>query len=350
MAHRVDIATVIGKGSGRYAAALGCDLAGGDFTPSVCLCIALTLPLGIGVAMLRLPSQPSSHVPRTGTTRRARRHKPKQGTPVPTVTHGGAARMIQTRQVFPLLRLPMFPRFCPCAALAAPLALARNARQRIRLVPALTILALTVLVAVPASSWAGEDPTSQRTPGGVVERLHAALIEAMKIGKQGGYRQRVSAIEQDVLECYDFPVVGRVVLGEHWERLEADERDRFLDVFRRYVVSNYAAEFDSYNGHYFRTVRSEEQRPGLAVVRSILTTGTGAEHRFDYQLRRTEHRVEGRTEERWRIVGVAVDGVSNLALQRSQYTAVIDKDGFSALIMTLEEKIRGFARGETGDG
>jgi MFS family permease len=51
-------ATVMGTGGGPYAVALGFDLAGGDFTPVYIGCVALTVPLGIGAALLRKPEPP----------------------------------------------------------------------------------------------------------------------------------------------------------------------------------------------------------------------------------------------------------------------------------------------------
>ncbi|HVS14197.1 MAG TPA: MFS transporter [Thermoanaerobaculia bacterium] len=56
----VATATVMGTGAGPYAIALGHDLAGQDFTAAYLLCVALTLPLGVGAALLREPLPPRS--------------------------------------------------------------------------------------------------------------------------------------------------------------------------------------------------------------------------------------------------------------------------------------------------
>ncbi len=56
-------ATVLGTGAGPYTIALARDLAGEDFTPVYLLCIALTLPLGVGAAMLRRPAPPQRRDP-----------------------------------------------------------------------------------------------------------------------------------------------------------------------------------------------------------------------------------------------------------------------------------------------
>jgi MFS family permease len=51
-------AIVIGTGGGPYAVALGRELAGGDFTIVYLVCVAITVPLGIGAALLRRPEPP----------------------------------------------------------------------------------------------------------------------------------------------------------------------------------------------------------------------------------------------------------------------------------------------------
>lgn len=56
-------ATVMGTGCGPYAIALGYDLAGEDFTPVYLLCVALTVPLAVGAALLRKPKPMPSDSP-----------------------------------------------------------------------------------------------------------------------------------------------------------------------------------------------------------------------------------------------------------------------------------------------
>ena len=50
----------------------------------------------------------------------------------------------------------------------------------------------------------------------------------------------------------------------------------------------------------------------------------------------------------WRIIDVFLKGsVSELALRRSEYSSVIKRDGFDALIKGLDEKVDELATGET---
>ncbi len=184
-------------------------------------------------------------------------------------------------------------------------------------------------------------PIDASTPAATVESLHAAIIAAMQKPGVAAYPDRLALLDPVVRALFDFPTIARLVLGSRWSDAAPADRDRFIDTFSRYSVANYAAEFDSFSGHAFKTDSVTTPRDRVAVVRSTLTTGAGETHRFDYQLREQGGR--------WLVVGVAVDGVNDIALKRSQYDAVIKKDGFEALLKSLETKIRGFARGEKED-
>jgi phospholipid transport system substrate-binding protein len=47
---------------------------------------------------------------------------------------------------------------------------------------------------------------------------------------------------------------------------------------------------------------------------------------------------------RWRIINIIADGVSDLALERAEYSSVIRRYGFNALLAKLKERIAGYAR------
>ena len=66
-------------------------------------------------------------------------------------------------------------------------------------------------------------------------------------------------------------------------------------------------------------------------MRSQLIKSDGGIVNFDYVL----HQTEGK----WRITNILFDGVSDLAIKRGEYRAIMQRDGFQALIEMLKEKI-----------
>jgi len=82
----------------------------------------------------------------------------------------------------------------------------------------------------------------------------------------------------------------------------------------------------------FERVEEKDLPHGARLVKSLLIQAGGKKIHFDYML----HKMRGR----WLILNIVVDGVSDLAVKRSQYHGVITKDGFPALLQKLKDQIR----------
>jgi phospholipid transport system substrate-binding protein len=50
----------------------------------------------------------------------------------------------------------------------------------------------------------------------------------------------------------------------------------------------------------------------------------------------------------WQIINIIVDGISDLALKKAQYTSVIDREGFDSLLNKLTQKIADYANNNGG--
>lgn len=195
-----------------------------------------------------------------------------------------------------------------------------------RLVQAVIITALC-LAGPPA--WAGEATD-------VVAQVQATLLAVMKdadrLGFEGRYRQLAPVVE----ETHDLPFVARLTLGPHWKGLDAEQQATMIATFSRLSIATYAGRFDGFSGERF-TVVAEKPLPrgNIVLVESRFIKSNGDALQFNYLL----HPVNGH----WRIVNIIVDGVSDLALKRTEYSGLMEKEGFSALLAKLEEQIRDHA-------
>jgi len=196
-------------------------------------------------------------------------------------------------------------------------------------VPAAALL-LAVSVAAPAT---GNAPAAE--PAGVVERLHAVLLQSMQQADDLGFQGRFRLVEPIVDGAFDFPTIARVVVGRHWKELDDEQRRRFLELFAELSKATYAARFDGFDGEQFRTVAVEPGRDGYRMVRTELDRGRGEPVQLAYLVRNT---ADG-----WQIVNVIADGVSDLSLKRADYAAVIREQGFDALLTRLQEQIAQYA-------
>ncbi|MGH8502316.1 MAG: ABC transporter substrate-binding protein [Gammaproteobacteria bacterium] len=165
----------------------------------------------------------------------------------------------------------------------------------------------------------------------VVERFQNELIEVMKAAQQLGYRGRYAKLAPAVRRSHDIATIARISVGAYWDGLNPQQRAALIETFGELSVSTYAHRFDGYDGEHFQTQSSGALGANVAGVQSMFTQAGGDRIRFDYVLHKTDRG--------WRIVNIVVDGVSDLALKRAEYTEILGSDGFNALIAALQEKI-----------
>lgn len=170
-----------------------------------------------------------------------------------------------------------------------------------------------------------------REPEQVVSYLHDALIKAMREGEKLGYRGRFDLLAPIVDQTHDLDFIARTTLGANWAQLDAEQQRTFSDIFRKLSIGTYAGWFKGYGGERFEFLERQSMPRDQVMVRSRLVQPSGEIVRFDYILRQGK--------DGWRIINILADGVSDLALKRVEYRAILQRDGFPTLIDMLKKKI-----------
>jgi phospholipid transport system substrate-binding protein len=181
-----------------------------------------------------------------------------------------------------------------------------------------------------------EEPAAASPPVQVVEKLHAALIGVMKDSEKLGYPGRYQRLAPVLEETYDTAFMAEKSVGRHWKDATPADQEKLVDTFSRFMIANYAGRFDGYSGQSFQTVGEEPSAQGTALVRTRLNDPQGESVQLNYRLHST-----GGT---WKIIDVYLNGtVSELALRRSEYASLIQREGWNAVIVALDQRIQGFA-------
>lgn len=189
----------------------------------------------------------------------------------------------------------------------------------------LMITTLVIITELRAEQSENNDPEQ------VISTLQEALVQAMQRGQEIGYAGRLELLTPVIERSHDIRAIIRSVLGTHWAGLSSQQQQTITQTFQKHSIATYADQFNQYDGERFKII---EQRPlprERVLVRSQLIQSDNSPINFDYVL----HQVD----KHWRIINIVVDGVSDLALKRAEYNAILQKEGISALIDTLEQKI-----------
>ena len=170
----------------------------------------------------------------------------------------------------------------------------------------------------------------------VVEKFQSDLIAVMKDGKKLGYAGRYDKLKDPVANSHDLTKIARIVVGKEGEKLSGEQQQKLVDVFSRLSIASYAHNFKDYSGEAFVFDSEEETTRGGVVVHSHLNIPDDKPVKFDYMLKE-----KGNS---WRIINIIANGVSDLALKRSEYTTILQREGFDALIAKINEKIDNYSK------
>jgi phospholipid transport system substrate-binding protein len=198
--------------------------------------------------------------------------------------------------------------------------------------PFLLLVALAALVAPLAPARAEPPVAASLEPAKApIERFYAALDASMRAGETLDFEARRKQLAPIVGEVFDLPLMAAKVLGRHWKSLPAAEQRRWIDAFSGLTVKTYAEQFDENTGLVFEVGAVQAAPGGTALVRTQLKRASDEPVAIDYRLRP----VAGG----WRVMDIFLNGtVSELALRRSEYGSVLERDGFEKLVATLQTR------------
>lgn len=168
-------------------------------------------------------------------------------------------------------------------------------------------------------------------PAETIERFNQTLLAAMRGGQSMGFEGRYKLLRPVVDDLFADRYMARFAAGRFWRGFSDEQKRRYAEAYLDWSVSAYAERFDSYNGQRF-SIRSADIEGDQATVVSTLTKADGGTVDFTYKLRPQDGK--------WLVVDIVVRNVSQLALTRSQFTSILDREGFQSLMSRLEQRMQ----------
>ena len=199
-------------------------------------------------------------------------------------------------------------------------------------------IGVAIALSIGLAGVAAADPSTATAPNAeqathVVEGLHAVMLDTMKQSQKLGYDGRLARLQPAITARYDFAFIAEKSVGLTWKDLDAAQREKLVDALTRLAGANYAARMAEFGGEHFETIGTEGASQNTILVRTRVVDTKGGAIPLDYRLRAA---ADGSP----LIVDVFYDGtVSELAMRRSEYSALLKKGGIDALLAALEKKI-----------
>jgi phospholipid transport system substrate-binding protein len=188
------------------------------------------------------------------------------------------------------------------------------------------VLLLCALAFAPIAAADGQatDPAVMQ-----VQTLTDALLKSMKAGSAMSASERYRSLEPAIQQAFALPLMTRLAVGPDWASFSADQQKALVAAFSRFTIANYVFNFHEYNGQRFEIDDNVQNRGDERIVRTRLIPAHDTPVSLLYRMRD----VNGA----WKILDVYSDGVSALALRRSDFASATASGGAPALIAHLNK-------------
>jgi phospholipid transport system substrate-binding protein len=166
----------------------------------------------------------------------------------------------------------------------------------------------------------------------VVANFQAELLDTMKKGKLLDFDGRYKKLSEPVINSHDLTKITRIIVGKEWKTFTDAQKKALVKIFARLSIASYAHNFKGFSGEEFKFDAEETTPRGGVIVRTLLIIPDEKDVKLDYQMKKKG--------DDWRIINIIANGISDLALKRSEYTSILKREGFEVLLAKISDKIK----------
>lgn len=130
--------------------------------------------------------------------------------------------------------------------------------------------------------------------------------------------------------------ISRFVLGRHFKTASDEQKTKFMNTYREFMINTYGPKFNSYNGKKF-SVNSVEKQGSFYLAKSEFTP-KNSDNVIFFDFRVIEN------EGNYFVVDFIAEGVSLIETQRSEFNSTINDEGLDKFLETLKKRVEGLKK------
>ncbi|MEO5338271.1 MAG: ABC transporter substrate-binding protein [Magnetospirillum sp. WYHS-4] len=193
--------------------------------------------------------------------------------------------------------------------------------------------ALALAAGMPAWATAGDFSTGAKS---FLQSLGDRVIEELT-PKNIDRAERERRFRSILKEHFAVEAIGQWVLGASWRKANDAEKQEYLALFEDLVIATYVNRFENYKGETLSVVDSQMKGEDDALVYSHISLQEGNPPlKVDWRVR------QRKSDGKFKIVDVIVEGISMSQTQRSEFASVIHKHGgeIAPFLRELRDRVK----------
>lgn len=125
--------------------------------------------------------------------------------------------------------------------------------------------------------------------------------------------------------------IARFVLGKNYKSSTEPQRERFIKLYRDFMINTYGPKFKNYNGRKF-TVNEVVEQGGFYIAKSeFLPRDSNVAISVDFRVKERAGRLA--------ILDFIAEGISLIETQRSEFNSAISQKGTDKFLDELTERV-----------
>jgi phospholipid transport system substrate-binding protein len=126
--------------------------------------------------------------------------------------------------------------------------------------------------------------------------------------------------------------IAKFVLGPNYKNASEPQKERFLKLYRAFMINTYGPKFKNYNGKKF-TVNKVEERGGFYIAKAeFLPHNSDVAVSVDFRVKEKDGKLV--------ILDFVAEGVSLIETQRSEFNSAISQKGMDKFLDDLDLRVK----------
>ena len=193
---------------------------------------------------------------------------------------------------------------------------------------AFLLLLIAPLVSQPAAALADAEDEARV----FVQNIADGVISVLQ-NPDSDLKSRKQAFRTLLSENADLKAIGKFTVGRAWREASEDDQAAFLSAFEAYVASTFAEQLDAYSGEQLNLGRTVNLgKKGLIVYSKVQQSSGQPPLSIDWRVKDRSGTLK--------IIDITVENVSMALTQRSEFKAVLDRNGGKLGSVTAELQAR----------
>lgn len=192
-----------------------------------------------------------------------------------------------------------------------------------------------VAVLLPFGKAVAEAPSEQVQGAARFITWLAEQAIAVLRSDDGSLEQREIAFRRLLSQGFDVHFIGRFVLGKYWRQVSAEQQHDYIALFEEFLLKTYSRRLGGYAGESFAVTGARPAGRRDIIVETRIERPSGPPIKADWRVRMID--------QHYKIIDVAVEGVSMAVTQRSEFAAVIQNHGMDGLLQALRMRTQTYS-------